>query len=166
MYYTYLDSPVGPFLLAGDAQGLRFTSFSTGHQQRQPQPGWTEDAESLQAAMEQLAAYFRGEVVAFDLLLAPQGTAFQQAVWQALQAIPFGQTRSYGEVARQVGRPGASRAVGAANAANHLPIVIPCHRVIGADGKLTGFGGGMETKQRLLALENALPLANKQRGLF
>ncbi len=166
MYYTYLDSPVGPFLIAGDTQGLRFTSFSTGHQQRRPQPDWIEDAIPLQAATKQLTAYFSGEAIAFDLPLLPQGTPFQQAVWQALQTIPFGQTCSYVEVARLVGRPGASRAVGAANAANHLPIVIPCHRVIGANGKLTGFGGGLETKQRLLALENALPLANRQRGLF
>jgi methylated-DNA-[protein]-cysteine S-methyltransferase len=166
MYYTYLDSPVGPFLVAGDDNGLRFTSFSTAYQQRRQQSDWIEDAGPLQAATEQLTAYFSGEAIAFDLSLLPQGTAFQQSVWQVLQTIPFGQTCSYGEVARLVGRPGASRAVGAANAANHLPIVIPCHRVIGADGRLTGFGGGMETKQRLLELENALPLASRQRGLF
>lgn len=165
MYYTYLHSPIGLFLLAGNGETLSYTSFSSGHQQRRPQPDWREDAAPFKTAIEQFTAYFEGQPITFDLRLTPKGTSFQLEVWQALQEIPFGQTRSYGDIARWLGKPGASRAVGAANAANHLPIVIPCHRVIGADGGLTGFGGGLDTKRRLLELENASPAQMQQRLL-
>lgn len=153
VYYTYIQSPVGPFLVAGTDKALSLTSFTTGYQQRKPQPDWRRDDGPLSNAIDQFAAYFEGEPVDFDLSLAPVGTPFQRAVWETLQTIPHGTTWSYGQVASRMGSPGASRAIGAANAANHLPIVIPCHRVIGADGTLTGFGGGLETKAKLLKLE-------------
>lgn len=153
--FTYLDSPVGPFLVAGDEEAIFFTSFTTGHQQRLPGKDWTEDARPLSYAVEQLSAYFKGEAVNFSVPLNPQGTNYQHRVWKALQDIPFGQTASYGEIAEKLGNKNASRAVGSANRANHLPILIPCHRVIGANGTLTGFGGGLDTKQILLALEGS-----------
>lgn len=150
------DSPVGPLLLAGDADSLHFLSFPGGPKAFGRQPSWTEDAAPFREAKAQLAAYFAGELRAFDLPLTLHGTAFQQRVWRALAEIPFGETQSYGELARRLGLPRASRAVGAANGANPLPIVLPCHRVIGANGSLTGFGGGLETKRFLLRLEGAL----------
>ena len=101
----------------------------------------------------QLAEYFAGDRQDFDLALAPVGTPFELAVWEALRRIPFGETRSYGEIAQEIGRPGAARAVGRANGANPIPIVVPCHRVIGSDGSLTGFGGGLAAKSRLLEIE-------------
>jgi len=107
--------------------------------------------------MAQLNEYFHGGRKSFDLPLAPEGTPFQQAVWKELLRIPFGQTRSYGDVAKRLGRPTLTRAVGAANGANPIPIIIPCHRVIGADGSLTGYGGGLEIKSKLLAHEGVLP---------
>ena len=121
------------------------------------------DSPVLQAAETQLREYFAGERLAFDLPLAPRGTPFQLQVWQALARIPYGSTVSYAQLAQAVGNPEAMRAVGAANGRNPLPIVLPCHRVIGADGSLTGFGGGLPTKQFLLQLEGALAPA---RGLF
>jgi methylated-DNA-[protein]-cysteine S-methyltransferase len=153
MYYSYMDSPVGRLLLAGDGSGLRLISFPGGRTKREALPAWREDAGPFAEAVRQLNAYFAGELTDFDLALAPLGTPFQLSVWRALQRIPYGETRSYGELARAIGRPKASRAVGAANGSNPLPIVIPCHRVIGSTGKLTGFGGGLDTKAALLALE-------------
>ena len=154
MYCTHLDSPIGPLLLAGDAAGLRLINFPSGSRAREPQADWHEDRRPFGPAIEQLDAYFAGELTGFDLALAPDGTDFQLAVWQALREIPYGETRSYGELAKAVGRPKASRAVGAANGSNPLPIVVPCHRVIGSNGRLTGFGGGLETKAALLDLEH------------
>lgn len=153
MYYSHMDSPVGRLLLAGDASGLRLIGFPRERMKREPQPGWREDREPFTEAVRQLDAYFAGELTGFDLQLAPQGTPFQLSVWRALRQIPYGQTLSYGELARVIGRPKASRAVGAANGSNPLPIVVPCHRVIGSTGKLTGFGGGLDIKAALLALE-------------
>jgi methylated-DNA-[protein]-cysteine S-methyltransferase len=120
---------------------------------REPLAGWVEDGAALAGEIEQLEAYFRGSLQVFEMALAPRGTAFQLEVWAALQAIPYGETVSYREIARTIGRPAAVRAVGAANGANPIGIVIPCHRVIGADGSLTGYGGGIENKARLLAHE-------------
>lgn len=159
MYYSHMDSPVGRLLLAGDGSGLRLISFPRGRTKREPQPGWHEDCGPFTEAVRQLGAYFAGELTGFDLELAPQGTPFQLSVWRALKQIPYGQTRSYGELARVIGRPKASRAVGAANGSNPLPIVVPCHRVIGSTGKLTGFGGGLDTKAALLTLEG-IPSGN------
>ncbi|MXY89681.1 MAG: methylated-DNA--[protein]-cysteine S-methyltransferase [Gammaproteobacteria bacterium] len=152
-YYIYTDSPIGSLLLAGDGDNLHTLGFPGGKMQRRHEPGWTEDAAPFAQAIEQLRAYFAGELERFDLPLAPAGTEFQRKVWAALQDIPYGETRSYGELARQVGNGKASRAVGAANGRNPIPVIIPCHRVVGSDGSLTGFGGGLETKRRLLDLE-------------
>lgn len=116
---------------------------------------FVEDAAPLRPALDQLAAYFAGERRAFDLALDPQGTPFQRAVWAAVAAIPYGETRTYGEIAWEIGRPAATRAVGAANGANPLPPIVPCHRLVGADGTLTGYGGGLPMKQALLVLEGA-----------
>lgn len=156
--HRYIDSPVGPLLIAGNDSGLQLIEFN---QPRHPMPrddGWREgDHAVLRLAQSQLAEYFAGKRRAFDLPLAPRGTDFQREVWWELASIPFGGTISYAELAQRVGRPTATRAVGAANGRNPLPIVLPCHRVIGADGSLTGFGGGLPTKQFLLQLEGALP---------
>ena len=155
MYYTWVESPVGRLLLAG-SDALSRIAFPHGANSIAPQADWKpSDAPFLREAAAQLDEYFRGARREFDLDLKPTGTAFQLAVLNALATIPYGETRSYGEIASQIGRPKAVRAVGAANGRNPLPIVIPCHRVIGADGSLTGFGGGLETKRYLLDLERS-----------
>ncbi len=155
LWYATLDSPLGPVLVAGDAAGLRHISFLAGTRALEPPAGWARDEAPLAEALRQLRAYFAGVRRAFDLPLAPRGTAFQQRVWRALCEIPYGETISYGELARRIGRPSASRAVGAANGRNPLPIVVPCHRVIGSTGRLTGYAGGLHLKEGLLALEQA-----------
>ncbi|WP_019904449.1 methylated-DNA--[protein]-cysteine S-methyltransferase [Methylobacterium sp. 77] len=151
--YTILPSPIGPLVLAGAAEGLACIGFPAGKGMVTPGADWQRDEAAFPEARAQLGAYFDGRLTRFDLALAPRGTPFQRAVWQALTEIPPGETISYGELARRIGRPSASRAVGAANGANPLPIVVPCHRVIGASGALTGFAGGLDTKRFLLALE-------------
>lgn len=154
MNYSYVETPVGSLLIAGDAGAIYEINFPRNGKPRPPRDGWTESARgTVSAAMRQLREYFAGKRTEFDLPLAPQGTEFQRAVWQRLQEIPYGETISYGELAKRVGNPKASRAVGAANGQNPIPIVIPCHRVIGSNGKLTGFGGGLPTKEILLTLE-------------
>ncbi len=154
----HVPSPVGPLLLGADDDHLRLIWFSTP---RHPVPRTVSfeagDNAVLRETGAQLEAYFTGKLRAFDLPLQPVGTPFQREVWSMLAQIPYGQTWSYGDVARRIGKPQAVRAVGAANGRNPLPIVLPCHRVIGADGSLTGFGGGLPTKQFLLMLEGALP---------
>lgn len=157
MYYTYADSPIGSLMLAGDGVNLHALGFPGGKMRRRHEPGWTEDAAPFARAIAQLDAYFAGELEQFDLSLAPEGTEFQRKVWSALQSIPYGETRSYGELAEEIGNGKASRAVGAANGRNPIPVIIPCHRVVGGDGGLTGFGGGLETKRRLLDLEAGTP---------
>ena len=165
MNYRYLDSPVGRLLLARDEAGLRLIHFIAPTETGGPPEGgphvradWRRDETAFGDVTSQLAEYFAGTRTQFDLPLAPEGTAFERAVWAELAKIPFGETRSYGEIARTLGRPDAARAVGRANGANPIPIVVPCHRVIGADGSLTGFGGGLDVKARLLELEGlALP---------
>ena len=151
--WTYCDSPVGPLLLAGDDEALHFVSFPDGDRPVSPAPSWREDAAPFAAVVRQLDAYFAGTLTAFQLPLTFHGTPFQKRVWETLLTIPYGETRSYGWMAQAIGKPTASRAVGAANGANPIPIIVPCHRVIGADGSLTGFGGGIATKQFLLNLE-------------
>jgi methylated-DNA-[protein]-cysteine S-methyltransferase len=150
--YRFLDSPVGRLLLARDAAGLRLIHFQNGRPERPPRD-WASRDDAFDDVAAQLSEYFAGERRAFDLPLAPEGTPFQQRVWTALLDIPYGETISYGELASRIGRRSASRAVGLANGSNPLPIVIPCHRVIGSNGKLTGYGGGLPLKERLLALE-------------
>ena len=151
--FTYLESPIGTLLLAGDTDGLQQILFSTNGFPARPDPEWKENPSALGGVIAQLRAYFAGELEAFDLSLAPKGTPFQQRVWKELGNIPYGETISYGELARRLGNSNASRAVGLANGANPIPIVIPCHRVIGSNGKLTGYGGGLPIKEKLLALE-------------
>ena len=155
LYWHEIDSPVGRLLLAGDGASLIQVCFQSGPRPQQLRDGWVAAAAPLRAAIEQLDEYFAGRRRRFDLPLAPRGTDFQRRVWRALSDIPYGKTISYGELARRIGKPSASRAVGLANGANPLPIVVPCHRVIGADGSLTGFGGGLPIKRKLLALEGA-----------
>lgn len=153
MKYRYIKSPIGRLLLAGDDEGLKFVGFPEGKGQIQPQSDWQKDEQAFKDVKKQLDEYFTGKRKTFDLKLAPSGTAFQREVLIALQQIPYGETRSYQDIASGVGRPRAVRAVGAANGRNPLPIIIPCHRVIGANGSLTGFGGGLPVKQYLLDLE-------------
>ncbi len=154
MYYCWYESPIGKLLLAGDNEGLKWLGFPEGKGRLAPESDWVENVAFFAEVRCQLRAYFVGDLKQFSLKLAPHGTEFQMRVLAALQRIPFGETRSYGELARAIGKPGASRAVGAANGRNPIPIIIPCHRVIGADGSLTGFGGGIRIKQFLLKLEN------------
>jgi len=154
MNYSYLETPIGTLLIAGDEDAVRFIGFPKSGKARQPEPDWRPATHgAVGEAIRQLKEYFEGRRSEFDLPLAPEGTDFQREVWRRLQEIPYGETISYGELARRIGNPNASRAVGAANGSNPLPILIPCHRVIGANGKLTGFGGGLPTKEALLALE-------------
>jgi methylated-DNA-[protein]-cysteine S-methyltransferase len=157
-----MQSPVGELRLTHARQGLTNIFFhgaasGRGRAGRAPERSeWLTDPAPFAAVVRQLQEYFDGERRSFDLPLAPQGTAFQQSVWRELQRIPYGQTVSYGELARRIGRPRACRAVGLATGANPLPIIVPCHRVIGADGSLTGFGGGLPIKRQLLALERSV----------
>jgi methylated-DNA-[protein]-cysteine S-methyltransferase len=156
--FLEVDSPVGPLVLVASGQGLLAIEFPRSRHPVPRDESWQEGGHPvLQCATEQLAEYFAGTRRIFDLPLAPRGTAFQQAVWRSLATIPYGETISYTQLASRVGRPAAVRAVGAANGRNPLPIVLPCHRVIGANGSLTGFGGGLPTKRFLLELEGALP---------
>src|SRR5882672_5504217 len=151
---TRIDSPVGKLLLAADAQGLRLVSFESSKRAAPVQPEWKEDKAPFAEAIRQLQAYFVGELREFDLPLAPEGTEFQLRVWDSLRTIPYGETISYGQLAQKIGNPKAVRAVGLANGCNPIPIIIPCHRVSGSDGGLTGFGGGLSNKRKLLALES------------
>jgi methylated-DNA-[protein]-cysteine S-methyltransferase len=153
MYYCYLDTPIGELLLAGDDDGLCLVSFPEGAMRRDPEPDWIYNEKPFAAALQQLTEYFAGERRTFDLPLKLSGTEFQMSVLQALQEIPYGETTSYADIAERVGRPRAVRAVGAANGRNPIPIIVPCHRVIGSHGDLTGFGGGLDTKEALLRLE-------------
>ena len=164
MQYCHHDSPLGPLLLAGRDDALALIGLPGGKRPPKPARGWTEDARPFAAARRQLDEFFAGKRERFDLDLELDGTEFQQQVWTTLARIPCGSTWSYGELAARIGRPKAVRAVGLANGANPLPIVLPCHRVIGADGSLTGYGGGMPAKRLLLELEGALPAA-RQRAL-
>src|SRR5262249_9056140 len=148
-----MPSPVGSLRLVATTEALTGIWFATERDGALVRPDWEARRAPFGDVIRQLDAYFRGTLRRFDLPLAPAGTPFQQAVWAALREIPYGQTVSYGELARLVGQPGAGRAVGAANGRNPIPIVIPCHRVIGADGRLTGYGGGLSVKAALLALE-------------
>ncbi|MGB2592696.1 MAG: methylated-DNA--[protein]-cysteine S-methyltransferase [Candidatus Acidiferrum sp.] len=152
--YTMVKSPVGPLLLAGDEKGLRLVYFSTGRKPKSPERDWTESKAPFKEVIRQLDAYFEGKRKEFDLPLVMEGTEFQLQVWRHLQKIPYGETVSYGQLARRIGSPEAARAVGLANGSNPIPIIVPCHRVIGSNGDLTGFGGGLPVKKKLLALES------------
>jgi methylated-DNA-[protein]-cysteine S-methyltransferase len=153
MVYTRMESPVGRLVLVGDEAGLRQVWFAEGRRVEVVERDWREDKAAFAEAVRQLRAYFAGELRGFDLELAPVGTEFQLRVWHELRRIGYGETISYGELARRVGNAKAARAVGLANGSNPLPIIVPCHRVIGGDGSLTGFGGGLPNKKWLLELE-------------
>ncbi|KRE96778.1 cysteine methyltransferase [Frateuria sp. Soil773] len=154
IHYDDMPSPIGRLRLVADARGLREVWFETGRHRKAADPGWLRCADALAFARVQFEEYFAGTRQVFDLPLHPLGTPFQLDVWRELARIPYGTTISYGELARRIGQPQAMRAVGAANGRNPLPIVLPCHRVIGANGSLTGFGGGLPTKRFLLAMED------------
>jgi methylated-DNA-[protein]-cysteine S-methyltransferase len=153
VYYQYMKSPVGKLLVAGDEKGLHLINFPRNGKPSLPESEWKVNPKPLQEVLRQIEAYFAGKLKAFSLDICLNVTPFQKKVLTALRRVPYGQTISYGELAKNIGNPKASRAVGQANARNPIPIVIPCHRVIGCSGKLTGFGGGIEVKQALLDLE-------------
>ncbi len=152
-YYSYMDSPVGPLLLAGSRTALKVIGFSSGSKARGAEAGWQQWDEPFTKTRKQLTEYFAGRRKQFDMPLDPDGTKFQLSVLNQLLQIPYGETRSYKDIAQAIGSVNAVRAVGNANGSNPLPIVIPCHRVIGSDGSLTGFGGGLDAKRYLLGLE-------------
>ena len=153
-FYHYYNSPFGRLLLAGDGIHLSLLGFPAGAMACQHFGDWIENPKPFKEAVSQLESYFVGELKEFKLKLDANGTDFQRNVWNALASIPYGQTWTYGQLAKHIGKPKASRAVGAANGANPLPIIIPCHRVVAAGGKLGGFGGGLEMKNSLLTLES------------
>jgi methylated-DNA-[protein]-cysteine S-methyltransferase len=157
--YRTIDSPIGPLTLAG--RGSVLTNLRMVDQTYEPsRTGWSLDPGAFSKAVDQLDAYFAGELTDFEIELDPRGTEFQRRVWKALLTIPYGETRSYGEIAEQIGAPGAARAVGLANGHNPIAIVVPCHRVIGASGSLTGYGGGLDRKRTLLELEKCRTSVN------
>ncbi|MGB7756032.1 MAG: methylated-DNA--[protein]-cysteine S-methyltransferase [Salinisphaera sp.] len=159
-YVSHMNSPIGRLRLVGDGNALFSLTMEEQRHARLDDAGWQRDDAAFAEVRRQLDAYFEGRRTTFDLPLAPAGTAFQKMVWAALAEIPFGHTENYGELARRIGSPGAARAVGLANGRNPIPIIVPCHRVIGADGSLTGYGGGIERKRWLLQHEDqAVPNA-------
>jgi methylated-DNA-[protein]-cysteine S-methyltransferase len=163
MFFAFLnDTPVGRLMVAGDETGLKHVSFQKTYNsspEMQPAEDWEPGERQLGEALRQLKAYFKGRLRDFDLPLNAVGTEFQKRVWDELCRIPFGQTVSYGDVAQAIGNPNASRAVGLANGRNPIAIIVPCHRVIGSNGKLVGYGGGLDQKQILLDLERPLVAA-------
>jgi methylated-DNA-[protein]-cysteine S-methyltransferase len=153
MLYTTLDSPVGELLLSGDGQALHGLYMQEGRTAAAVRADWQRDDDAFTDVRAQLDEYFDGRRTDFDLPLAMAGSEFQRRVWRALQDIPYGETVSYGEQARRLGPPATPRNVGATNGRNPISIIVPCHRVIGSDGSLTGYGGGLERKRMLLDLE-------------
>lgn len=152
--YTTMNSPIGELLLVGDGDTLSGLYMQEGRKPKRTATSWSESATPFVDVKRQLEEYFAGERTTFEVKLAPEGAPFEREVWHALEAIPYGETVSYGEIARRVGQPTAARAVGTANGRNPIAVIVPCHRVIGADGSLTGYGGGLERKRLLLELEN------------
>ena len=150
IFYTTLDSPVGKLFLTSNGEAITELFMEKHKGGPKPIGDWRRDDTLFREAADQLRAYFAGELTEFDLPLATGGAPFQQRVWAELRRIPYGSTMSYGELARRIGNPKASRAVGAANGSNPISIIIPCHRVIGSDGRLTGYGGGIDRKAWLL----------------
>jgi methylated-DNA-[protein]-cysteine S-methyltransferase len=163
--YSYLPSPIGDLFLISDGDAVTGLHMAQNHGKPAlpPRPEWRRDDSALRTIRDQLCAFFAGELRTFDVPIRMVGTPFQRLVWQGLLTIPFGATISYAELARRVGHPGAARAVGAANGRNPVAIVVPCHRVIGADGTLTGYGGGLDRKQWLL--EHEASVFGKQNGV-
>ena len=163
-YFAYFDCPVGRLLLTGSDDALLSIKFPQENQPRVPGDNCFHNEDVFAEVTKQLGEYFAGSRTEFTLAFELNGTDFQNKVWQVLLTIPFGSTLSYGDVAKLLGQPTASRAVGAANNANPIPIIVPCHRVIGADNTMVGFGGGVETKIRLLELEYSLSASSKEQG--
>lgn len=153
IYYDLFDTPAGQMIVVQSDRGVHCIDFQQGAKPLSIDPQWQASAKFCQTARRQLQAYFNGTLTRFDLPLAPQGSAFQQRVWAELARVPFGKTCSYAELAKRLGQPGASRAVGMANGRNPLSIVLPCHRIIGGSKKLTGYRGGLTIKRQLLELE-------------
>ena len=167
--YTFHPSPIGPLLLVGEPSatgGVHLTGLYMEEHRRGPavDAAWREDAAPFAAVARQLDAFFTGERRTFDLDLAPSGTPFQLRVWEELRRIPAGETTTYGELAARIGRPAAARAVGAAVGRNPISVIVPCHRVVGSDGSLTGFAGGLERKRALLALEREMGAQRSSRS--
>jgi len=157
--HTVTDSPYGPLTLVADEDGVLCGLYMTDQRHRPPQENFgPRDDTPFASAIDELQAYFAGELKEFTLELRLYGTPFQRTVWDQLRRIPYGETRSYGDLADALGNPGASRAVGLANGKNPIGIIVPCHRVVGASGRLTGYGGGLERKQRLLDFESGSAL--------
>ncbi|MFF9767923.1 methylated-DNA--[protein]-cysteine S-methyltransferase [Streptomyces sp. NPDC053086] len=159
--HTVIDSPYGPLTLVADADGALCGLYMVGQRHRPPEESFGPNEDGLRCfaeAEEQLSAYFAGELTAFTVPFALRGTPFQRSVWTQLSRIPYGATRTYGELAGALGNPQASRAVGLANGRNPVGIIVPCHRVIGADGSLTGYGGGLDRKRQLLDFERGTAL--------
>jgi len=153
MYYDIIESPIVAILRAGNKECLKHLIFMKGKEKVKIPDGWAENKEFFREISRQLEAYFAGKLKSFDVKLAPEGTEFQKSVWYALYEIPYGETRTYKEIAISIGKPRAYRAVGLANNRNPIAIIIPCHRVIGSDGKLTGYASGLDIKEFLLNLE-------------
>ncbi len=153
MYYHIIESPICPILLAGDEKEIKQVIFLKGKRKEDIPADWMENKDFFREAVRQLEAYFSGKLKSFDLKLAPEGTEFQKSVWRALCKIPYGETRTYKDIAESIGNPKAYRAVGLANNRNPISIIVPCHRVIGSNGKLTGYACGLDIKAFLLNLE-------------
>ena len=156
LLYTRMDSPIGELVLTGDGRALRGLHMTRGRHPLTVEPDWHEADHAFEEVRAQLADYFAGRRTSFDVPLALEGTTFQLEVWRGLLEIDYGETISYGELARRIGRPRAVRAVGLANGRNPIAVIVPCHRVIGANGTLTGYGGGLDNKRLLLDLEARL----------
>lgn len=156
MWYDIFPSAFGEILVVGDDQAIEILNFQNRTSPHPVDPAWRRDPALFGKARQELEAYFAGELQEFTLNVVPRGTEFQRQVWQALQEIPYGTLATYRDIAQRIGRPNAVRAVGAANGANPVAVVVPCHRVIGSNGTLTGYAGGLEIKERLLQLEGSL----------
>lgn len=163
--YRTIDSPIGPLTLAGEDHVLTMLRM-VDQTYEPPRTGWSFNPAAFGAAAEQLSAYFAGELTEFEFAFDLRGSEFQRRVWTALLTIPYGETRSYGTIAAQIGAPGSARAVGLANGHNPIAIVVPCHRVIGANGSLTGYGGGLDRKRTLLEMEKKRASVNLTPTLF
>lgn len=161
IFYDILSSPIGNLLMVANENGLNKILFEDENQLNKIDDTWINDTDRLKEVSNQLKAYFANELTEFDLKLAPEGTAFQKQIWKQLEEIPYGETCSYQDIALTINKPNACRAIGMANSLNPIPIIIPCHRVIGKNGKLTGYAGGLETKAKLLGLEN-IDLSNSK----
>jgi methylated-DNA-[protein]-cysteine S-methyltransferase len=154
--YTTMDSPLGELLLVGDGETLHGLDMQAGEHPIRVHPRWRRNDDAFADIRRQLEEYFAGERTTFEIDMHMEGTAFQRTVWYELTQIPYGETISYGELAKRIGRPDRARAVGTANGQNPIAVIVPCHRVIGANGKLVGYGGGLDNKRRLLELESGV----------